>query len=106
MVVRSLSNSVSQRKLIPRIFFPVVEKGCHAGESHIALAEEIQNKVVLHVNVPSATSACFVLNDGLRSLVVCEDLDRQVGLVDEFLKQIDQPSSLSTSIRGSTILSL
>ena len=46
----------------------VVEKGCHAGEDYIPLAEEIENKVVLHVNVPSTTPACTVLNDGLSHL--------------------------------------
>ena len=66
----------------------VVEKGHHAGESHIPLTEEVEDNVVLHVNVPSATPASILLDDGLSSLVMCEDLDRQVRLVVELLKKI------------------
>ena len=43
----------------------VDEKGRHGGESYKLLTEEIKNEVVLHVNLPSATPAHIVLNDGL-----------------------------------------
>ena len=46
----------------------VVEKGLHAWESHVPLAEEIENKEVLHVSIPSATPARIVLSDGPRYL--------------------------------------
>ena len=109
-LVRGHANFMAAKGMLDRadtlcLKVRVVKKGCHPRKGHNALAEEVKYEVVLHVNVPGTAPARVVLNDGLNAIVVSEDLDRKGRLVIKFLKKINQPLSLSSSIRGSTVLS-
>ena len=54
----------------------IVEERCDTRKGHKALAEEIKDKVILHVDVPSTAATGIVRNDGLSAIVVREDRNR------------------------------